>query len=279
MADTQQIAVQEEARKTFSDLPLELRDKICEMCFVLNGKTPLVVFARPGSRPSDYEGPSNPEMTTQVAAKHLLLYPTMQESEDQSTTATNWKKSLTGILCANKQISSEAMPHLYQSCSFFFEDLALSKKLLDTAETKNLEKVLKIALYYPEEFEIIHTPIGVTDNSSAERAKFASLCKQIAAWMPKAQDLTIWIGKTLELEYEGSRCDTYERALLQLAHLKEVEHLDVKKHGEAMDNSGNEDSRWYEGQWDYTIRGVKEMIVTGDQTALDRMRAAFETDN
>jgi hypothetical protein len=279
MADSQQTAVPTEAPKTFSDLPLELRDKIYELCFVLDGKTSLVVFARPGSRPSDHGGPSNPEMTTQVVSKNLLLYPTMQETEDQSTTSPNWKKSLTGILYANRQISSEAMPHLYQSCSFFFEDLALSKKFLDVAEPKNLEKVQKLAVYYPEELEIIHTPMGVTDNSAGERAKFGGLCKQIATSMPKIKNLTIWIGKTLELEYEGSRCDTYERALLQLARLKEVEHLDVRKHGEAMDNSGNEDSRWYEGQWDYTVRGVKEMIATGDQTALDRMHSAFEQDN
>jgi hypothetical protein len=279
VADTQQTAVQKEAPKTFPDLPLELRDKIYEMCFVLSGKPPLVVFARSGSRPSDHGGPSNPETTTQVASEHLLLYPTMQESVDQSSTSTNWEKSLTGILYANRQISSEAMPHLYQPCSFFFEDLALSKKFLDTAETKNLEKVLNIALYYPEELEIIHTPIGVTDNSAAERAKFGSLCKQIVTSMPKVKDLTIWIGKTLELEYEGVRCDTYERALLQLARLKQVKRLDGKKHGEAMDNPGNEDSRWYEGQWDYTIMGVKEMIATSDHTALGRMRVAFLGDN
>jgi hypothetical protein len=231
MANSQQIAVQTEARKTFFDLPLEVRDKIYELCFVLNGNTPLVVFARPGSRPSDHGGPSNPEMTTQVASKNLLLYPTMQETEDQSTTSPNWKKSLTGILYANRQISSEAMPHLYQSCTFFFEDLALSKKFLDAAEPKNLEKVQELAVYYTEELEIIHTPMGVTDNSAAERAKFGALCKQIATSMPKIKNLTIWIGKTLELEYEGSRCDTYERALLQLARLKEVERLDVRKMG------------------------------------------------
>jgi hypothetical protein len=75
MADSRQIAVQTETPKTFSDLPLELRDKIYELCFVSNGKAPLVVFARPGNRPSDYGGPSNPEMATQVASKNLLLYP------------------------------------------------------------------------------------------------------------------------------------------------------------------------------------------------------------
>jgi hypothetical protein len=188
MADSQQTAVQTEAPKTFSDLPLELRDKIYELCFVLDGKTSLVVFARPGSRPSDHGGPSNPEMTTQVASKHLLLYPTMQES----TTSPNWKKSLTGILYANRQISSEAMPHLYQSCFFFFEDLALSKKFLDVAEPKNLEKVQELAVYYPEELEIIHTPMGVTDNSAAERAPAATHTRERSSSSPTSRKWSIW---------------------------------------------------------------------------------------
>lgn len=48
----------------------------------------------------------------------------------------------------------------------------------------------------------------------------------------------------------------------------------VKKYGDVLDNSGDEDARW-EGN-EYTVKGVKEMIATCDRTALDRKRKAFE---
>lgn len=296
--------------KTFTDLPRELRDRIYSLCFSFSDKTPLVVLARPGSRPQDHEGPQNPDMTAQMASKHLCLYPASyatfgdckvtdpldatltRSTVDDSASDLYWEKSLTGILYANKQISSEAAPYLYQSHTFFFEDLALSKKFLENVGQKNLENVHKISIYYPEELELVESPteaIKEPNELAANSLAFSKvismkwelkhLCVQIAKSMPRIKELTVWIGNILELEYEGCRSPAYETALLQLADLKEVEDLVVRKHGEAIDNSGDEDARWYENQWDYTIRGVKEMIATGYHAALDRMRKAFVKDH
>ncbi|MCP6134139.1 hypothetical protein NL393_33705, partial [Klebsiella pneumoniae] len=58
--------------KTFMSLPKELRDQIYELAFF--SKPRLVVLAGK-ERPSEYEGPSSPEMTVQVASKYSVSYP------------------------------------------------------------------------------------------------------------------------------------------------------------------------------------------------------------
>lgn len=190
---------------------------------------------------------------------------------------TNWSKSLTGILYTNKQISSEAVPHLYHSCNFSFEDLVLAHKFLKIAGPTNLEFVRKISIYYPDELEVIYTPTPtIVDNSAVMQQMFQTLCEGIVKTMPKINELTVWIGKKLDLEYYGTRNWNYERALLQLAGLKEIEDLVVKKHGDAVDNSGDEEIRWEGDSNEFTVKGVKEMIATGDHGALDRMRRAFK---
>jgi hypothetical protein len=190
-------------------------------------------------------------------------------------TGINWSKSLTGILYVNKVISSEAAPHLYKSCTFLFEDLDLSKKSLETVSPANLESVRNIFVYYPDELEVVYTPDGTTvDNTAPMRQKFLFLCEQIVKTMPKVKELAVWIGKILELENEGTRVNTYERALLQFAGLAELKTTIVKKYGDVFDNSGDDNARW-EGS-EYTVEGVKEMIATCDHTALDRQRKAFE---
>jgi hypothetical protein len=221
--------------KTFMNLPRELRDRVYELCFCCE---PSVIVFSGSKRPSDYEeGPKNPEMTAQVASKYVSKYPgsyaTFGGHATAPTKITNWSQSRTGILYTNKQISSEAVPYLYQSCTFLFEDLDLSKKFLDIVSPSNLELVRSIFIYYPDELEVVYsltdTPV---DNSVPMRHAFHLLCKRIAQTMPKVKDLTIWIGKILELENEDTRCEVYERALLQLADLKEVETLSVKKFSE-----------------------------------------------
>lgn len=270
--------------KTFLSLPRELRDRIYELALCC--KPSLVVFAG-RSRPSEYEGPKDPETTAKVASQYSVLYPgsfaTFGGHTDASTTTTtatrhtgiNWSKSLTGILYANKVISSEAAPHLYKSCTFFFEDLDLSKKFLDSVSPANLESVRNIFVYYPDEPEVVYTQDGTTvDNTAPMRQKFLLLCEQMVKTMPKVKELMVWIGKILELENEGTRVNMYERALLQFACLAELKTTTVKKYGDVFDNSGDEDARW-EGN-EYTVEGVKEMIANCDHTALDRKRKAFE---
>lgn len=265
--------------KTFMSLPKELRDQIYELYF---GCKPHLVVLAGKTRPSDYDGPSDPEMTAEVASKYDVLYPgSFATFGEHTTTAlvhtgTNWSKSLTGLLYANKQISCEAAPHLYKSCTFLFEDLALSKKFLEIVRPANLEFIRSIFVYYPDEIEIIWTPDGkLADNTAPMRQKFHLLCEKITQTMPKIKELTVWIGKILELENEGTRVDAYERAILQFAGLGDLQKTFVKKYGEVFDNSGDEDARW-EGSNEYTVEGVKEMIATGDHAALDRKRKEFE---
>jgi hypothetical protein len=311
--------------KTFLSLPRELRDRIYGLCFEC--ESPVVVFAGK-DRPSHYQdGLKDPEMTTQIASKHVLMYPasfatfgghvTSSTTHDEDSVislqtpmsvainnssphptrsnthqngvptaattlaglkndGTNWSKSLTGILYANKQISCEAVPYLYQSCIFFFEDLDLSKKFLDIVRPATLELVRNVFIYYPDELEHVYAPDNTPfDNSGPMRQKFHLLCKGVMRTMPNIKELTIWIGKILELDYRSTRCSAYEGALLQLADLRQVETLIVKKYGEVFDNSGDEDARW-EGSNEYTVEGVTEMIATGDRMALERIRKAFE---
>ncbi|GAB7334610.1 hypothetical protein MBLNU13_g06578t1 [Cladosporium sp. NU13] len=148
--------------KTFMSLPKELRDHIYELSF--GCKPHLVVFAGK-TRPSDYEGPSNPEMTAQVASKYSVFHPgsfatfgghniryiVYSQDADVSSITTaqvhtgiHWSKSLTSVLYANKQISSEAAPHLYKSCTFFFQALDLSKNFLVAVRPANLESIRNI---------------------------------------------------------------------------------------------------------------------------------------
>ena len=279
--------------KSFMSLPKELRDQIYELSF---GCKPHLVVLAGKTRPSDCEGPSNPELTVGVAATYNVIYPASfatfgghtvsytfySQDADVSSTATaqvhkgiNWSKSLTGILYTNKQNSAEAAPHLYKLCTFLFEDLDLSKRFLELVCPANLESIRNIFVYYPDELEIIYAPDGtVVENTVSMRQKFQSLCEKIVKAMPKVKELTVWIGKILELENEGTRVDAYKRAILQFAGLGELEKTFVKKYGEVFDNSGDEDARW-EGSNEYTVKGVKQMIATGDHAALDNMRKAF----
>lgn len=281
--------------KTFMSLPKELRDQIYELAFF--SKPRLVVLAGK-ERPSEYEGPSNPEMTVQVASKYSVSYPwsfatfgghnaryaTWMHNRNAYTTPTsfpvpkdfNWSKSLTGILYVSKQISCEAAPYLYKSCTFFFEELELSKKFLEAVRPANLEAIRNIFVYYPDGHEVVYFPDGaLADYTVCMRQNFYLLCEKIVQAIPKIKELTIWIGRILELENEGTRVDAHEKAILQFAGLAELENVSVKKYGDALDNSGDRNARW-EGSNEYTVDGVKEMITTGDHAALDRMRKAFE---
>lgn len=91
--------------------------------------------------------------------------------------------------------------------------------------------------------------------------------------MPLAEELTVWLGDTLELEFNSRRCEIYEAALLQFAGLGKVDALSVKKYAEIFDNSGDENARWHEVNWTKTrtLSGVEEIIRSGDHGALDRL--------
>ena len=196
--------------KTFMRIPKELRDQIYELSI---GCKPHLVVLAGKPRPSDCEGPSNPEMTAEVASKYNIIYPASfatfgghtvsytvySQDADVSSTATaqvhtgiNWSRSLTGLLYANKQIGSEAAPHLYKSCTFLFEDLDLSKKFLELVRPANLESIRNIFVHYPDELETIYASDGtVVDDIVSMRQKFHLLCEKIVKAMPKVKVLTV----------------------------------------------------------------------------------------
>lgn len=238
----------------------------------------------------------------------------------------DWPNSNTGILYVSREAYQVAVPHLYKTCTFFFEDPDLSKKFLKIAGTKNLESVRKIAVHYNEGdgnvifapksiiaeacrtksiqdvpvWNIKITPLEITRHGEEHVRplpiylrgppcgpsvvanndniyRWMIMCNQLATSVPQAKELTIWTGDTLDLQVENIRCLEYEAALLQLASLKQVKTLEVKKYGDNFDNSGDENARWYTNTWAnrYTIEGIKEMIRTGDHGALSMQREAF----
>jgi len=115
-------------------------------------------------------------------------------------------------------------------------------------------------------------PPSAPDSELPARWLFGVLCRMVVVNMPLAEELTIWVGDTLELEYNSRRCETYEAALLQFAGLGKIDALSVKKYGEIFDNSNDENARWHELNWmkTRTLSGVEEIIRSGDHGALDR---------
>jgi hypothetical protein len=114
--------------------------------------------------------------------------------------------------------------------------------------------------------------VSVPSNLLPSRWLFGVMCRMLVVSLPATKVLTIWIGDTLELEFNSCRCEMYEAALLQFAALGNVDALSVKKWGEVFDNSGDEDARWHEVNWMKvrTLNGVEEMIQSGEHGALDR---------
>lgn len=67
---------------------------------------------------------------------------------------------------------------------------------------------------------------------------FGVMCRLIVVSMPVVKELTVWIGNTLELEFNSRRDEIYEAALLQFVAMGNVDALSVKKWGEVFDNTG-----------------------------------------
>lgn len=114
--------------------------------------------------------------------------------------------------------------------------------------------------------------VSVPSGEFPARWLFGVMCRRIVASMPLAEELTVWVGDTLELEFNSHRSEIYEAALLQFAALGKADALIIKKHGEIFDNSNDEDARWHEVNWMKlrTLNGVEEMIRGGEHGALDR---------
>jgi hypothetical protein len=60
------------------------------------------------------------------------------------------KTCLADILLVSKQNYEEAVPFLYRSCTFLFEDFELSTKFLSAVSPGNLKHITKVMVYYPE---------------------------------------------------------------------------------------------------------------------------------
>ena len=115
-------------------------------------------------------------------------------------------------------------------------------------------------------------PVCVPSSLFPPRWLFGVMCRLLVVSMKGANDLTIWIGDTPELEFNAHRDEVYEAALLQFAAMGDVDAVSVKKWGDPSDNSGDEDARWHEVNWMKmrTLNGVEEMIRRGEHGALDR---------
>jgi hypothetical protein len=71
-------------------------------------------------------------------------------SEEVFNALSYRKTCLAGILLASKQNYEEAVPFLYKSCTFLFEDFELSTKFLSAVSPGNLKHITKVMVYYPE---------------------------------------------------------------------------------------------------------------------------------
>jgi hypothetical protein len=98
------------------------------------------------------------------------------------------------------------------------------------------------------------------------------MCRLLVVSMPATKELTIWLGDTLELEFDSRRDEIFEAALLQFAAMGNVDALSVEKWGDVFDNSDDQDARWHEVNWMKicTLNGVEEMIRGGEHGAFDR---------
>jgi hypothetical protein len=250
------------------------------------------------------------------------------------------KACLPGILFVSKKNYEEAVPFLYKSPTFLFEDFELSIKFLNAVSPSNLKEITKVMVYYPQDAEgtmkAITTirncpdlgsfypqsnffapnaesrlrrtlvsfgadpaddyalayniatqgsrfysspadptiPAALPSNLFPARWLFGVMCRMMVVSMPSTKDFTVWIGDTLELEFNSRRDEIFEAALLQFAALEHVDGgvLSVKKWGELFDNSDDQDARWHEVNWMKirTLNGVEEMIRGGEHGALDR---------
>ncbi|KAM0690227.1 hypothetical protein Q7P36_008994 [Cladosporium allicinum] len=115
-------------------------------------------------------------------------------------------------------------------------------------------------------------PVCVPSSLFPPRWLFGVMCRLLVVSMEGVNDLTIWIGDTLELEFNAHRDEVYEAALLQFAAMGNVDAVSVKKWVDAFDNLGDEDARWHVVNFMKirTLNGVEEMIRCGEHGALDR---------
>ena len=117
-------------------------------------------------------------------------------------------------------------------------------------------------------------PVARPNNLFPSRWLFGVMCQMLVVSISSTTELTLWIGDTLDLEFNSRRDEVLEAALLQFAALGKIDGgvLSVKKWGESFDNSNDQDAKWHETNWMKirTLNGVDEMIRTGEHGALDR---------
>jgi hypothetical protein len=117
-------------------------------------------------------------------------------------------------------------------------------------------------------------PVARPNNLFPSRWLFGVMCQMLVVSISSTTELTLWIGDTLDLEFNSRRDEVLEAALLHFAALGKIDGgvLSVKKWGELFDNSNDQDAKWHETNWMKirTLNGVDEMIRTGEHGALDR---------
>ncbi|KAM0690902.1 hypothetical protein Q7P36_009672 [Cladosporium allicinum] len=127
-----------------------------------------------------------------------------------------------------------AGPFLYKSCTFLFKPIGKRTLRRRARYHRHQRAFMEEFLFTSDRFELW---------------KLFATGPLLLVSMKGAKDLTIWIGDTLELEFNARRDGIFEAALLQFAVMGTVDALSVKKWGDAFDNSGDEDARWHEVNW------------------------------
>lgn len=122
----------------------------------------------------------------------------MGKYRSRSGLNTNWQRSVSGIILANKQTNGEAIPLLYQSCVFHFESLRLARSFLSTVGKVNLMAIRTLRLSHAMQ-RVSSAPKASKSKSDAD-AGFTTMCQQIVDTLPNLLELNVRLDPMEHLE-------------------------------------------------------------------------------
>lgn len=257
-----QISHAKPKRNLLKRLPPEVRDRIFEIVYS-NKKT--LVLVRDNNKASERADNVNWNsfagyhvLRPDISHKKLLDDKRTSIQPKQKTTAAapnnndKDRSPLTSLLLVDKQTHLEALPHLYGSCTFRFDQLQATKLFATRVGKLSLECIRKVEVYIP---------------ALAERHS-----EEIVVRMPNIEQLTArFPHRTIELD-EFSRNREFENELLGFSGLEKVMRLGVEcprlRQGGGPGPVGF--PRLVFVRSDATTDALEEMIRTGDCMALSR---------
>ena len=173
-------------------LPPELRNRIYEYIF-----TPGTVIGLRKSRESlkcvDTIEKPNPQYDTSVyCGRQMGKYTRYDGSQ------TNWARSVSGLIHANKQAYRECVKLLYKNSVFMFEPIYIGQSFLRTVERSNLESIRLISIVH--EFHGHGNLQEAALQKQRADASFAKFCRQVARCIPNI--ITLYLNLKLKGELE-----------------------------------------------------------------------------